>query len=76
MMCRTDLPAAVQTTSDDARPLSRRGAVLAGLALPLASCAQVEAAPLGPELLAAEVTRLVERAGCANAAFMRGDMNT
>ena len=64
------------TISDDARPLSRRGGLLAGLALPLASWGPVEAAPAGPELLGEEVTRLVERADRANAAFMRGDMNT
>jgi ketosteroid isomerase-like protein len=76
MTRRTDLPATVQTTSDDPRPLSRRGAVLAGLALPFASSAPAEAAPAAPELLGADVPRLVDRADRANAAFVRGDMNT
>ena len=76
MTRRITSPEGGQTISDDVRPLSRRGAVLAGLALPLASWAPVEAAPAGPELLGAEVTRLVERADRANAAFMRGDMDT
>jgi ketosteroid isomerase-like protein len=76
MTRRTDLPATVQTSSDDPRPLSRRGAVLAGLALPFASSAPAEAAPAAPELLGADVLRLVDRADRANAAFVRGDMNT
>jgi ketosteroid isomerase-like protein len=76
MTHRTDLPAAGHATSDDTRPVSRRGAVLSGLALSLASCAPGEAAPAGTALLVAEIARLVERADRANAAFMRGDMNT
>jgi ketosteroid isomerase-like protein len=76
MTRRITSPEGGQTISDDVRPLSRRGAVLADLALPLASWVPVEAAPAGPELLGAEVTRLVERADRANAAFMRGDMDT
>jgi hypothetical protein len=76
MTHRTSLPPDIQVHSDDAKPLSRRGAVLAGLALPLASCPSAEAAPAAPNLLSAEVARLVERADQANAAFMRGDMHT
>ena len=76
MTRRITAPEEGQTTSDDARPLSRRGGLLAVLALPLASWAPVEAAPGGPEWLGEEVARLVERADRANAAFMRGDMNT
>lgn len=65
---------AARTTSDNGGSLSRRDAALAGLVLPLTSCAPAEATPAGRGSLAAEVARLVERADRANAAFMRGDM--
>ena len=67
-------PEGDQITSD-AKALSRRGAVLAGLALPLAPCAPVEAASAQRELPGAEITRLVERAKRANDAFIRGDID-
>ena len=57
MTRRITAPEGGQTSSDDPRPLSRRGGLLAGLALPLASWAPVEAAPAGPELLGEEITR-------------------
>ncbi len=76
MTYRTSSLPHVQVHSDAAKPLSRRGAVLAGLALPLASYEPAEAAPADPDSLKEEVTRLVERADHANAAFMRGDMHT
>ena len=63
-----------QTTFDHAKALSRRSAVLSGLAL--APCAPADATPAEHELFGAEVARLVARADRANAAFIRGDMET